>query len=201
MRTILNIAIITAIMCVVIYQIQPSCYTVDFSLNPPPKSSVVVSPCIPATGEHSYVGTVTKAPICEDEGVETWVCENCGDSYTTSIPATGEHTWVEQTTTIHHDEVGHYETQVIEEAYDEPIKETKQVCNYKGCGAYFDTTDEVFEHILVAHDGNASYSSKKVVTGTIHHDAVTKDVWVVDKEAYDETVVTGYKCSVCGAIK
>lgn len=46
LRTILNIAIITAIMCVVIYPIQPSCYTVDFSLNPPPKSSVVVSPCI-----------------------------------------------------------------------------------------------------------------------------------------------------------
>ena len=46
LRPILNIAIITAIMCVVIYQIRPSCYTVDFSLNPPQKSSVVVSPCI-----------------------------------------------------------------------------------------------------------------------------------------------------------
>ena len=116
--------------------------------------------------------TVTKPATCDEEGVETWVCENCGDSYTTSIPATGEHTWVEQTTTIHHDEVGHYETQVIEEAYDEPIKETKQVCNYKGCGAYFDTVDEVCDHIELEHDGNASYSSKKVVTGTIHHDAV-----------------------------
>ena len=41
---------------------------------------------------------------------------------------------------------------------------------------------------------------KKVQIGTIHHEAVTEQVWVQDTPAYDETIVTGYKCS-CGATK
>ena len=44
------------------------------------------------------------------------------------------------------------------------------------------------------------YHSGKVQIDTIHHDAVTETVTVVDKAAYDETIITGYKCS-CGATK
>lgn len=47
-------------------------------------------------------------------------------------------------------------------------------------------------------DGH-NYTSKRVCD-TIHHDATTKQQWVVDKKAYNEKVVTGYKCD-CGAIK
>ena len=38
---------------------------------------------------------------------------------------------------------------------------------------------------------------------TVHHPAVTHEekVWVVDQAAWDETVVTGYVCSGCGATK
>lgn len=148
--------------------------------------------------KHSYTSKVTKAATCSTAGVRTYTC-SCGDSYTESIPATGNHSWVEVTSTVHHDETGHYETRTVSEAWDEAIKEGKAVCNYAGCGAYYDTADEVLDHIFIAHDGHASYSVKKVTTGTIHHDAVTEEVWVVDQAAYDETVVTGYKCSVCGA--
>ncbi|WRK55524.1 hypothetical protein SD457_12525 [Coprobacillaceae bacterium CR2/5/TPMF4] len=44
------------------------------------------------------------------------------------------------------------------------------------------------------------YTVRKVQIDTIHHDAVTKQVWIVDQAAWDETVITGYKCS-CGATK
>lgn len=43
---------------------------------------------IPATGHH-YTTTVTTAPTCEDEGVETTTCDRCGDFTTAAIPATG----------------------------------------------------------------------------------------------------------------
>ena len=38
---------------------------------------------------HSYRGEVTKEAACETEGIRTYTCGNCGDSYTESIPATG----------------------------------------------------------------------------------------------------------------
>ena len=34
----------------------------------------------------------------------------------------------------------------------------------------------------------------------IHHDATTKQVWKVDKTAYDEKIITGYQCA-CGKTK
>lgn len=39
--------------------------------------------------DHSYTGTVTTEPGCLTEGVRTYTCTICGDSYTESIPATG----------------------------------------------------------------------------------------------------------------
>ena len=42
---------------------------------------------------HSYVGAVTTAPTCGAEGVRTYTCSVCGDSYTEAIAATGEHTY------------------------------------------------------------------------------------------------------------
>lgn len=43
---------------------------------------------LPATG-HNYTTVVTKAPACEEEGVETTTCDRCGDFTTAPIPATG----------------------------------------------------------------------------------------------------------------
>ena len=106
---------------------------------------------------------------------------------------THTHNWEAVTKTVHHDATGHYETKVITPAYDEPVYEYRSICN--GCGA--DITDNI-EHIFECPPG--SYSNKKIQTGTIHHEAVTEQVWVQDTPAYDEIIVTGYKCS-CGATK
>ena len=45
-------------------------------------------------------------------------------------------------------------------------------------------------------DGH-NYGSKTVEI-TVHHDETTKKEWKVDKKAYDEKVIVGYKCK-CGA--
>ena len=107
------------------------------------------------------------------------------------------HKWVKYVSnTIQHKEEGHYETKVVKAAYDEPKYEEHNVCNK--CGYDMGTDDwAAIEHYSVC-DG--SYSCIPVQVGTIHHDAVTEQVYVVDQAAYTEYVY-GEKCSVCGATK
>lgn len=107
------------------------------------------------------------------------------------------HKWVKYVSnTIQHKEEGHYETKVVKAAYDEPQYDWHNVCNK--CGKDMGTDDwNVANHGDIC-DG--SYSCIQVQVGTIHHDAETTQVWVVDKPAYTEYVY-GEKCSVCGATK
>lgn len=110
------------------------------------------------------------------------------------------HKWVKYVSnTIQHKEEGHYETKVVKAAYDEPQYDWHDVCNK--CGA--DLGDGLDGGEAIANHGdicNGSYSNVRVQVGTIHHDAETTQVWVVDKPAYTEYVY-GEKCSVCGATK
>ncbi len=118
-------------------------------------------------------------------------------SGTANKPAAHTHTWVKYVAnTIQHKEEGHYETKVVKAAYDEPKYEEHNVCNK--CGYDMGTDDwAAIEHYSVC-DG--SYSCIPVQVGTIHHDAVTEQVYVVDQAAYTEYVY-GEKCSGCGATK
>lgn len=88
--------------------------------------------------------------------------------------------------TIHHDEVGHYETQVISEAWDEPVYERKIIGNQTG--RVYNSLDE-----FSMQDDDGGYHVGNVQVGTTHHDAVTQQVWVVDQYAWDETVIVGYR--------
>ena len=88
--------------------------------------------------------------------------------------------------TIHHDEVGHWETQVISEAWDEPVYARKIIGNQTG--RVYESTAEFFNQ-----DEDGSYHVGDVQVGTTHHDAVTQQVWVVDQYAWDETVIVGYR--------
>ena len=118
-------------------------------------------------------------------------------SGTANKPAAHTHTWVKYVAnTIQHEEQGHYETKVVKAAYDEPQYDWHNVCNK--CGYDMGTNIEnVVNHEDIC-DG--SYSCIQVQVGTIHHDAETTQVWVVDKPAYTEYVY-GEKCSGCGATK
>jgi hypothetical protein len=121
------------------------------------------------------------------------------------------------------------ETVVVTPAYDEPVYDWQQVCNV--CGYVFPigtSGDDIVYHETVDPGCGGGYHAIQVQVGTnhhdavtqvvhhdavyttVHHDAVTKNVHhdevghyetVTDKAAYDETVTTGYKCSVCGATK
>ena len=89
--------------------------------------------------------------------------------------------------TIHHDEVGHWETQVIREAWDEPVYERKIIGNQTG--TIYPSVDAFIENT----NGDGSYHVGDVQVGITHHDAVTQEVWVVDQAAWDETVIVGYR--------
>ena len=121
-------------------------------------------------------------------------------SGTANKPAAHTHTWVKYVAnTIQHKEEGHYETKVVKAAYDEPQYDWHDVCNK--CGA--DLGDGLDGGEAIANHGDicdGSYSNVRVQVGTIHHDAETTKVWVVDKPAYTEYVY-GEKCSGCGATK
>ena len=119
---------------------------------------------------------------------------------TANKPAAHTHTWVKYVVnTIQHKEEGHYETEVVKEAYDEPQYDWHNVCNKCGAdlGDGLDGGEALANHEDIC-DG--SYSNVRVQIGTIHHDAETTQVWVVDKPAYTEYVY-GEKCSGCGATK
>ncbi len=114
---------------------------------------------------------------------------NTSASNNTATPA-HEHKWVL------HEGSGHYETQVVKEAWDEPIYEMqcRSICS--DCGA--DITGDPWGHIDTYHtdpDCKGGYYADyvKVQTGTVHHDAETKQVWVQDVAPYAQ-------CSGCGEI-
>ena len=87
-------------------------------------------------------------------------------------------------TTVNHPEQGHYETQVIRDAWDEPVYEERIVGGHTG--RIYNSLDEFYNQ---EEDGN--YSVKMVQVNTIHHDAETQQVWVVDQQAWTETVASG----------
>ena len=111
------------------------------------------------------------------------------------------HTWVAQTKSVYHEATGHYKNEWVEDsaAWDEDIYATKVVC---GCGAVFNN-DNQWEHHSLNTDCIYGYSVLPVKTGTIHHEATghNEQKWVQDSAEWTETVITGYKCSGCGATK
>ena len=123
-----------------------------------------------------------------------------------------------------------YDEQVlVQAAYDEPVYSWLPVCNV--CGYQFplgSTGDDIMYHIFESPGCGGGWHDVQVQTSSVHHDAVYQTVHhdavyntvhheaetkvvhhdaaghyetVVTKEAWDEEVTTGYKCSGCGAAK
>ena len=119
------------------------------------------------------------------------------------------HSWVEVYKDVYHAEEGHYENVLVKEAWTEtvPIYETKIVNICNGCGADI-TGNEIThakEQMLAGNMACSGFHNeqRQVQTGTntINHDAVYEQKWVVDKAAWTEKVLSGYKCNSCGATK
>jgi hypothetical protein len=122
---------------------------------------------------------VTNTTVVEQQNQTNSVVTNTPTTNTTPDPQP-----IYQT--IHHEEVGHWETQVVAEAWDEPVYERKIIGNQTG--RIYGSTAEFFNQ-----DEDGSYHVGDVQVGTTHHDAVTQQVWVVDQYAWDETIIVGYR--------
>lgn len=116
------------------------------------------------------------------------------------------------------------ETVVTKDAWDEPTYSWVAICN--ACGHVFSAGESVGDHMeagcwsswhheqrqtgsvhheavynTVHHDAVYSTVHHEAETTVVHHEATGHNEQVVDQAAWDEDVVTGYKCSGCGATK
>lgn len=114
---------------------------------------------------------------------------------------------------------------MISDAYDEPIYAWVGICN--GCGHKFlDPNEDIDVHMgagcwsswhdewmqvgtthhdavyqTVHHEATYQTVDHEAETTIVHHDATGHNEQAVDQAAWDETVITGYTCSGCGATK
>lgn len=113
-------------------------------------------------------------------------------------PCANGHSWVAQTKTVHHDETGHYETVVDAK---EVTKYRCPLCGY-GSDNEYSSLDAYYKHFDAKHgDDSLSSTFRDSYEEVERWEEYETKEWIVDSEAYDETVITGYKCSVCGAKK
>ena len=141
------------------------------------------------TGKKEDTSTTSETPTTGTTSSET---ENNNSYSVTNTPTTTNTTPSQPEPqpiyqTIHHEEVGHWETQVVAEAWDEPVYERKIIGN--NTGTVYASTLEFAGNT----NGDEGYHVGNVQVGTTHHDAVTQQVWVVDQYAWDETVIVGYR--------
>lgn len=136
---------------------------------------------------------------------------NTGNSGGSGSVDTHKHSYtIPITEIVHHDAIthqedqGHYETVTISEAWDEDVYENHTVCYTCGNNTIIDGQAGAHQIWHAERGETCRYGTASIVVDTIHHPAETEQQWienwvtVVDKEAWDETVTVGYKCS-CGA--
>lgn len=114
---------------------------------------------------------------------------------------------------------------MVQDAYDELVYDWVDICNT--CGHKFlDMSDDISDHMAagcwsswhaewmqvetthhdavyqtVHHDATYQTVHHEAETTIVHHDATGHNEQAVDQAAWDETVITGYTCSGCGAVK
>ena len=143
------------------------------------------------TGKKEDTSTTSETPVTPTTGTTSTEVQNNNNSSSVNTPTTNttpsqpEPQPIYQT--IHHEEVGHWETQVIAEAWDEPVYERKIIGN--NTGTVYASTLEFAGNT----NGDEGYHVGNVQVGTTHHDAVTQQVWVIDQAAWDETIIVGYR--------
>ena len=144
------------------------------------------------TGKKEDTSTTSETSVTPTTGTTNSETEN-NNSYSVTTTPTTTNTTPSQPEpqpiyqTIHHEEVGHWETQVIAEAWDEPVYERKIIGN--NTGTVYASTLEFAGNT----NGDEGYHVGNVQVGTTHHEAVTQQVWVVDQYAWDETIIVGYR--------
>ena len=115
------------------------------------------------------------------------------------------HDWVAQYKTVHHE--AEYTTKYVVDtpAYDEQIPQTEMKEYHVAYPSGTVIVGDPNEYLLKNDIGDVSWKSewREEVVGhtTVHHDEVGHNEQVLVKDAYDEQVLTGYKCKTCGKTK
>ena len=172
----------------------------------------------PQTTAHTHAWVpVTKVVHHEATYKDVWVQDSAAWDETVVTKAA----WDEQVLV----QEAYDENVLVQEAYDEPVYDWVDICN--ACGHKFlDPNDDINVHMgagcwsgwhaermqvgtthhdavyqMVHHDAVYQTVHHDAETTTVHHDATGHTEKAVDQAAWDETVITGYTCSGCGATK
>ena len=128
--------------------------------------------------EETTNSTSNNASAVENNAVSNSTTNNSASSQPTSAPC------VPTYTTVNHEATGHYEQTLVMPAYDEPVYEERIVGGQTG--RIYNSLSEWGNQ-----EEDFSYALKQVQVNTIHHDAEYNQVWVVDQQAWTETVASG----------
>lgn len=121
-------------------------------------------------------------------------CIYCGETY--GEVDESRHNWQDVTITVHHEEAGHYEEVLVEY-----VKIVRYGCGY--CSAEVDSFDALVRHFEKEHSNIDNYAWHLEHLDDMCEiiekmEPVYETQWIVDKPAYDETIVIGRKCKLCG---
>lgn len=172
----------------------------------------------PQTTAHTHAWVPVTSVVHHDATYKTvWVQDSAAWDETVITKAA----WDEQVLV----QDAYDENVMISDAYDEPVYAWVGICNecghkfldpnedidvHMGAGCWSSWHDEWMQVGTTHHDAvyqtvhhEATYQTvhHEAETTIVHHDATGHNEQVVDQAAWDETVITGYTCSGCGAAK
>ena len=172
----------------------------------------------PQTTAHTHAWVPVTSVVHHDATYKTvWVQDSAAWDETVITKAA----WDEQVLV----QDAYDENVMISDAYDEPVYAWVAVCNE--CGHKFlDPNEDIDVHMgagcwsswhgewmqvgtthhdavyqTVHHEATYQTIHHEAETTIVHHDATGHNEQAVDQAAWDETVITGYTCSGCGAVK
>ena len=172
----------------------------------------------PQTTAHTHAWVPVTSVVHHDATYKTvWVQDSAAWDETVITKAA----WDEQVLVQN----AYDENVMISDAYDEPVYAWVGICNE--CGHKFlDPNEDIGDHMeagcwsswhdewmqvgtthhdavyqTVHHEATYQTVHHEAETAIVHHDATGHNEQAVDQAAWDETVITGYTCSGCGAAK
>lgn len=138
--------------------------------------------------EIGHMETVTDPPTYHDEKCEHVICQDCGKDLTQAY--------------IEGIKDGTYKNVKI--TSDVSYSQNKSSSILKMYNLSYDSSMPLYEDYLNNGGWDRSCKNKnvttKIVTVSVCSPGATWNKWIVDKKAYDEQVIVGYKCS-CGEWK
>lgn len=156
-------------------------------------------------GNNANTGGNTTGGNNGNTGGNTSGGNNPGTPPSQPEPPAHEHSWVEQFKTVTIPEKYHIveEQVLVQEAWDEEIKESIFASWCSTCGEQLGGNGAAVDHILQTEHAGYYEDTKEIVTGIVHHEAIYETVQtkVVDEPARTEQVSAGFQCSGCGAWK